>query len=338
MDPVIETALRRHSGVFAAADALAAGMDRNAIAALVHSGDWRRVRYGVYTTRALWQEHAMAGSLHLLECAAVIRRLGRRQSVVSHASAARLHGLVVPESAGQGVWLTDPVQFRSGRGYRIRRAPVPQHEVVLLDRLSATAVPRTLADVGREWDVVDTVVAADDALADGRLSTADLTAAALGQTHWVGAGRAARAFSLARVGAHSPHETRTRLAFHAAGLPEPVLQAAVLVGNRLLAVLDMLWPDEGVFAECDGRIKYDEPWRGRSPAEVAWAEKRRQDDLMDLDLRGVRIAPADLFSPLPGKLARLRTLLAAPRPIARPHYRVEQWRGGVRMGRQPAAS
>src|SRR3712207_7397441 len=37
-----------------------------------------------------------------------------------------------------------------------------------------------------------------------------LQVAALAQTHWVGCGPAAQAISLARVGAHSPHETRDR--------------------------------------------------------------------------------------------------------------------------------
>jgi hypothetical protein len=336
VDPIIDAALRRHSGVFATADALAAGLDRNAVIARVRAGEWKRVRYGIYTTSTLWRQNELAGSLHVLECAAVIRRLTRPDSVISHTSAARLHGLVVPDTPDPGVWLTDPDQFRTGRGYRVRRASLPPSDTVALDGLRTTSVTRTLADVGREWDVVDTVVAADDAIADGRVTTEELTTAALAQTHWLGTGRAARAFSLTRVGAHSPHETRTRLALTAAGLPEPLLQAAVLVGSRLVAVLDMLWPEEGVFVDCDGRVKYTDPWRGRSPAEVAWAEKRRQDDLLDLDLRGVRMAPADLFTPLSEKVSRLRTLLAAPRPSARPRYRVQLWRAGLRMTEHPA--
>ena len=195
--------------------------------------------------------------------------------------------------------------------------------------LRVTSVARTLADVGREWDVVDTVVAMDDALADGRITTAELVTAVKRQSHWPHVGRSARAAGLARVGAHSPHETRTRLAFVGAGLPEPLLQAAILQRGRLVGIVDELWREEGVFSESDGKVKVLDPWRGRTPEEAVWAEKRRHDALLDLDLRGVRVAPADLFGPLAGKVARVRALLEAGRfHVAR--YEVEQWRGGLR--------
>lgn len=277
MDPILASVMERHGGVFATSDALAAGVDRNAIGPLLRSGAWRRIRYGVYTTGEVWRRHEAEGRAHRLECAAALRRLDRTSVVVSHTSAARLHGLVAPRAAGAEVRLTDPEQFRTGRGYRISQATFALEDVVAHQGLPVTTVTRTLADVGREWELSDTVIAVDDALADGRTTPDELKVAALAQTHWVGCGRAARAFSLARVGAHSPHETRTRLALLASGLPEPLLQQAVYLGSRLIAVLDMYWPDHGVFAECDGMVKYTDPWQGRSPAEVAWREKRRHD-------------------------------------------------------------
>jgi hypothetical protein len=321
--------MTRQAGVFSTADALAAGIDRNAIGPLVRSGVWGRVRYGVYTTGDVWRRHEVEGRTHRLECAAALRRLDRSTVAVSHTSAARLHRLVVPRTAGTEVRLTDPEQFRTGRGYRISEGTVPPEDVVVHEGLPVTTVTRTLADVGREWPLVDAVVAADDALADGRTSPAALRTAALAQTHWVGCGNAARAFSLARVGAHSPHETRTRLALFGAGLPEPLLQCAVLVGSRLVAVLDMYWPDHGVFAECDGMVKYTDPWQGRTPAEVLWREKRRQDELLDLDLHGVRIAPEDLREGLDEKVERLGSLLSRGRTAA-PRYRMVPWQEGLR--------
>jgi hypothetical protein len=173
------------------------------------------------------------------------------------------------------------------------------------------------------------VAAADDALADGRVGLADLRDAALAQTHWAGCATAAQAFSLARVGAHSPHETRTRLALLRAGLPEPLLQQAVFIGSRLVAVLDMYWPDHGVFAECDGMVKYTDPWRGRSPEEALRREKQRQDDLLDLDLRGVRLTPDDVRERLDAKVERLDALLASGRRSI-PRYRTALWNDGLR--------
>jgi len=328
--------MHRYADVFATADALAAGVDRKTIGPLLRSGAWRRIRHGVYTTGDVWRRHEVEERTHRLECAAVLRRLEHGTVAVSHDSAARLHRLVLPRAADPGVRLTDPEQFRTSRGYRINAASLSPGDVIAHDGLPVTTVTRTLADVGREWELLDTVVAVDDALADGRTTPAQLRAAALAQTHWVGCGRAARAFSLARVGAHSPHETRTRLALLAAGLPEPLLQQAVHLGPRLIAVLDMYWPDHGVFVECDGMVKYTDPWRGRTPAEVLWEEKRRQDLLLDLNLNGVRVAPRDLLDPWAAKVARLRALFDRGRRPA-PRYRTTSWNNGLRTTHRATA-
>ncbi|WP_138731556.1 hypothetical protein [Modestobacter excelsi] len=138
------------------------------------------------------------------------------------------------------------------------------------------------------------------------------------------------------MGAHSPHETRTRLALLEAGLPEPLLQQAVFLGSRLVAVLDMYWPHHGVFAECDGMVKYTDPWRGRSPADALREEKRRHDDLLDLDLHGVRITPDDVRLRPSEKVARLRSLLDRGRPSA-PRYRTQLYNSGTRITPRAAA-
>ena len=336
MEPTLRNAMTRHGGVFATADALAAGVSKEEIRPLLRSGAWHRIRYGVYTTGEVWRLHDRTGRLHRLECAAVLRRLERDSVVLSHGSAARLHELVLPDSLTTEVRLTDPEQFRVGRDYRISAATTPLSDVVHQDGLPLTTITRTLADVGREWGLRDTVVALDDALADGRTTLRELTTATLAQTHWIGCGRAARAISLARLGAHSPHETLTRLALLDAGLPEPLLQQAVFLGSRLVAVLDMYWPDHGVFAECDGMVKYTDPWRGRSPADALRAEKRRQDDLLDLDLRGVRITPDDVRLRLHEKVGRLRSLFNRG-PAPAPRYRVHLYNDGFRLTPRAAA-
>jgi hypothetical protein len=319
----------RNGQVFTAADARRAGVGRNGVAPLLRSGEWWRIRHGVYTTGAVWREHEATGRSHVLQCAAALGRLDG-DVVVSHASAARLHRLVLPAGLPDDVQLTDPHRFRTGRGYTIHQAGLTELDVTAVDGLPTTSLVRTLVDVAREWDVVDAVVAMDDALADGRVTRAELTEAVLRHTHWPGIGRAAESVRLARVGAHSPHETRSRLALVGAGLPEPMLQAAVLVGSRLVAVLDWLWEDQGVFGEADGKTKVLDPWFGRTPGEAVWREKRRHDELVDLDLRGVRFTPADLFDALPAKVDRVHRLLATTPPGPR-RYRVEQRNGGLRV-------
>ncbi|MCO7222138.1 type IV toxin-antitoxin system AbiEi family antitoxin domain-containing protein [Klenkia sp. PcliD-1-E] len=336
MHPLIRAALERNGGVFTTADAVASGVPRTAIPALLRAGTWHRVRYGVYTTGPIWRQHAAAGTDHDLECAAVVLRLGR-PAVVSHTSAARLHGLVLPAEPPPGVWLTDPAQFRVGKGYRVLEAPVGA-DATTHGVLRITSLPRTLADVGRSWAVEDTVVAVDDALADGRTTPAELTAAALAQTHWVGAGQAATAFGLSAVGAHSPHETRTRLRVVGAGFPQPLLQVAVWRGNRLVAVLDMYWPEHGVFGNCDGKVKVLDPWGGRTAAEAVWREKSQHDELVDIGLRGTHIKPGDLYVGWAAKVASLERLFAAPRPALADGVRLVQHNGGLRDPGRPSRS
>ena len=63
--------------------------------------------------------------------------------------------------------------------------------------------------------------------------------------------------------------------------------------------------------EFDGRVKYTDPWRGRSPGQVLWDEKRREDELRALDIGVVRIADTDLGTGWPRVEAPLRRSLVA---------------------------
>lgn len=332
--PYLTAALARRGGVLTTSDAQAAGHTRHHIAALVRGGQWRTLRYGVHTTAPIWADHARAGREHRLTAAAVLARLGRPGVALSHGTAARFHDLLLPGGLDDTVTATDPHRFRTGRGYRVLAAGLPDDDVEAFPPHPVTTLRRTLLDVGREWDPVATVVALDDALADGRISVADLTTGVLGQTHWVGIGSVAQAVRLARVGSHSPLETLARLGLVALGLPEPVLQAAVLREGRLIAVLDLWWRGTPAFGEVDGRVKWTTPLRGRTPADVGWEEKRRHDALLDLGLTGVRIAQADIDHDLPAKAARLRTLMG--RPLELPTgVQIVRWNEGLR--RSPRA-
>ena len=74
----------------------------------------------------------------------------------------------------------------------------------------------------------------------------------------------------------------------------PELQVEIRTAGRLLGVVDAWFDDAAVAVEFDGRVKYTDPWRGRSPERVLWEEKRREDELRALDIRVVRVADADL--------------------------------------------
>jgi hypothetical protein len=232
--------------------------------------------------------------------------------VLSHASAARLHELVVPASAPRDVRVTDTSQWRRGRGYRVARAALPPGDVVPWLTFGATSVARTLVDCAREWAQLDAVVAMDAAMQDRLVSRAELMAAVHSARHRTGASEAARAAGLSNGHAESPLESQGRLALLAAGLPLPELQVELHDSRGFVARIDAWYDDAAVALEFDGREKYTDPTGGRSPADVLWDEKRREDKVRDLDVRFVRVVKADMGRAWPGVVARLRGLLAAP--------------------------
>jgi hypothetical protein len=76
--------------------------------------------------------------------------------------------------------------------------------------------------------------------------------------------------------------------------------------------LDGWYEDAAVAVEFDGMEKYADPWGGRTPAQVAWGEKRREDRVRAADIRVVRVANEDFGAPWPALVTRLRSMLAVP--------------------------
>lgn len=310
--PTLCAVAARQFGAFTSRDAIRAGYSREEVQAEVSRGRWVRLRRGVYADRAAVE--ATDGdpvARHRLECAAVLVRLGGRP-VVSHASAARLSGIVVPSATPEVVRLTDEVQWRRGRGYEVARAALPTCDVRALGTFQTTAPARTLVDCAREWPLEDAVVAMDAALNAELLPHRELADAVLAETHWVGVGDAARAANLAVGRAESPLETRGRLRILGSGLPAPELQVEIRDVRGLVGRVDAWYEEAAVAVEFDGLVKYEAPRDGRSPARVLWEEKRREDRLRDLDIRVLRVVRADLGPAWERVCARLTVLLARP--------------------------
>lgn len=309
--PDLESAARRRCGVFTIGEARRAGYRPDQIRAAVASGEWRRLRRGIYVTARVWVDTADDDrARHLLAAVAALLALGPGP-VLSHSTAARFHHVVLPRGMDDVVRLTHPDQWRNGKGYLVAAATLQEEDVVAAGSFTVTGTARTLLDCAREWSLVDAVVAIDAALFEQRVRRSDLTAASLRQSHWLGIGEAARAVGLADGRAESPLETRGRLALVEAGLPRPELQVELHGPRGFLARVDGWYEEAGVALAFDGRVKYDDPHGGRTPAEVAWEEKRREDQIRDLDVRVVRVVQADLPR-LHGPAERLRYLLARP--------------------------
>ena len=317
MHPLLRASAERHLGLFTAADARRAGYQHAEIRRLCTSGAWVRLRRGVYMTADALAAVEEGQRRHHVDCLAVLLLLNRPTVAISHESAARLWGFPLRKRPLAPVRLTDPTLSRQGRGYTITQAPLRTGEVMRSGPLRLTSAVRTLLDCARQWPLDDAVVALDAALLFGKVTPRELTDGVIALTTWPHAARAARAVALADGRAESPLETRGRLRIVGAELPAPELQVEIGAGGRLIAVVDAWFEASAVAVEFDGRVKYTDPWRGRSPERVLWEEKRREDELRALDIRVVRVAEEDLGAPWPMLESRLRVLLAAPGPAIR---------------------
>lgn len=197
-------------GVFTSQEAVRVGYDVEDIRSELRTRRWTRLRKGVYIgTDQL--ASADTRERHLVDCVAVLLSL-RPGPVLSHASAARLHELILPWRHSPEVRVTAVDQWRRGRGYRVAQAAMTADETEPWLAFAAMSVPRTLVDCAREWSLTDGVVAMDAALHERKASRAELLRAVLGGTHQVGIAQAARALDLSDGRAESPLETRGRLA------------------------------------------------------------------------------------------------------------------------------
>jgi predicted transcriptional regulator of viral defense system len=310
VDAALQAIADARLGVFTAQEALAVGLTVDDIRAELRRHRWMRLRKGIYAS----SERVAAADdreRHLMDCLAVLLSLDRGPAL-SHASAARVHGLLLPRSADSMVRLTDDVQWRSGRGYRVARGQLPTDDVEPWLGFPATTIPRTLVDCAREWSQVDSVIALDAAMFAKQVTRAALVAAVLAARHRPGIGAAARALHLADGRAESPLETRARLRLLASGLPLFDVQPDLYDEHGFVGRLDGWYEEAAVALEFDGQVKYSDPYRGRTPAQVLWEEKRREDAVRAVDIRFVRIVSEDLGAPWPRVVARLGNLLATP--------------------------
>ncbi|MCW2675805.1 MAG: uncharacterized protein JWR70_845 [Modestobacter sp.] len=330
MHPALRHVATRRLGVFTAAEARQAGYTHSEVRHLVSSGRWVRLRRGVFATADDLAEVEGRGARHAVDCLAVLLTLGRPLAVASHISAARLWGLPVQREREDTVRLTDPTQWRRRSNYLMTCAALPSAHCGTRGPVPVTSPARTLVDCSREWPLEDAVVAIDAALLRGRTSLPELEEVLATVRRWPGSSRAARAVGLADGRAESPLETRGRLRVVGSGLPVFEPQVEVRVAGRLVAVVDGWYEEAAVAVEFDGRLKYTDPWRDRTPGQVLWEEKRREDELRALDVRVVRIADTDLGRGWTPVEQRLRGLLARPGPTRRRFTVVRRTAGVLR--------
>lgn len=240
---MVELAARQH-GVVARRQLLAAGIGSGAIKERLQSGLLTPIHHGVYAVGA-----SRPPVMAQLMAAALVSDRG---AALSHRAAAYLHGLL--SLPGGAIDLSTTGRSQSRRGIRVHRVRTLE-EVVVIDGIPCTTLPRTLIDLAATSPARTVERALDQAevlrVYDGRAIEL-----ALREQRRPGA-RQLRAV----LDRHAPGTTVTRNGLEerfleicrAADLQPDELNAPIARGAGRTAVPDALWHLERVAVELDGR-------------------------------------------------------------------------------------
>ncbi|MFE6735208.1 endonuclease domain-containing protein [Microbacterium sp. NPDC057650] len=208
---------------------------------------------------------------------------------------------------------TTPPKITGVKGRRLdkHRARTSRvHGLPVVDPIAAvfsTAHELTIAQIITALDAILTTCDNYPGLYSGKplITIAEIEERLAEWTGFAGRGKVRAALPLARLGVESPKETETRLLLIGHGLPEPVVQHEVRDPGRLIARVDLAYPELKIAIEYegDGHRTSKDQWR---------ADIRRQRDLEDRGWIVIRLTQADLKpSGQQAFLARVRGAIAS---------------------------
>ncbi len=224
-------------------------------------------------------------------------------------SAAAVHGLPLFSDGLKRVSLT---RDRAGGGatrryVRVYGGTLPEEDITELAGMRVTTPARTVVDLACTLPPFQAVPIGDAALRRG------LTPAEVAETleragrRVPGSVRPGERSSMLDRRSESVGESASRVVFRDRGIPKPEPQFEIVDG-AFTAWVDFAWPEFRTIGEFDGKSKYGElvP-EGKTPADVLFAEKEREDRLRALGWQVVRWIWTDLLHPT----ALIRRLHAA---------------------------
>jgi hypothetical protein len=265
------------------------------MARLARGGELTRIRRGAYAKERELDAHLAHRQLLLATVA-----LTTVNSVVSHMSAAVLHGLPIWPSLLSRVHFTreQPSGGKIRRYVHLHVSNLSAMEVVTLEGVRVTSLARTVVDLACTLGYVQAVAVGDAALHQG-LARSELEAVLAVNRRRRGLPAARRVIAFLDGRSESVGESASRVAFDRAGLPAPQPQYEVHNSKgRLVGRCDFGWENHRTLGEFDGKTKYGRLLMpGQDPSDVVFAEKRREDALRDLGWQVVRWIWDDLDSP-----------------------------------------
>jgi hypothetical protein len=286
--------------------AIAAGFSDDELAALVRNRELVRLRRGAYLEGALPSDAVLRHRLLVTGTLAALRR----PAVLSHQSAAVLHGLPLWGVRLDRVHVTrrPPAWNDRSRVLVAHVAQLQDDEIVEVDGILVTSPVRTALDLARSLPYEAAVVVLDAAMHQGALTASEL------QT-WLpviagapGSRAAVRAVRFADGRSESVGESRSRVLLQRLGLPPSDLQFVIRSSDgRFVAQTDFVWEEQRLVGEFDGKVKYGRLLKqGQEPGDAVFEEKRREDLIRDEDFGVVRWTWRDLQLPqqLAARVAR----------------------------------
>lgn len=279
-------------GLFTREDLLSRGVPAGVLALASRGGPWLRLQSGAYVDREVYLARPPA-ERHRIAVHAASRCMRGGSAVVSHLSAAVLHGLPQYRFGDRAVEVTlaGRVGGSSRDGLRRHLDALPGDDVVSVEGVTCTSVDRTVFDVARTASLEMALACADAALRRETVSARRFDAAA--QERWRerlrrradqasgrrGVRRARWVIEFADGRAELPGESISRLQLHRIGFQQIDLQVAVAGPRGADYFVDIGLRDVRTFWEFDGEVKYrDAAMRGgRSVERVLLDEKRRED-------------------------------------------------------------
>ena len=264
--------------------ALADGVTDSEIRHARDSGRLVRIAAGAYVS----DERFAALDAPALHRARIAAALQSRPPgiVVSHTSAALLHGMDLGDLSLERVHLTRNHASGGGRtaGIHVHATPFDATDVVTLGGLAVTSPARTVVDTARISKFDQAVVVGDSAL-HRRLVTLDEILDEVGRAGpRKGIATARRAAGFLDGRSESPGESLSRIRIRQHDLPPPELQHVLHDDTgAFLGRADFFWTECGVVGEFDGMGKYGVD--GDQAAVAVHREKLREDAIRDAGTR-----------------------------------------------------
>ncbi|MCU1438568.1 MAG: hypothetical protein JWP66_1655 [Naasia sp.] len=278
------------------------GMSDRTLQRALARGEVVRIRRGAYCRADRWAE-LDSRERQLVRMHAVAAVSGKDIVFCGPSAAAAWHlPRLAPWTDEVHVAVADRAGGRSSGDVRRRVMDLTGVRVNEVGELLVTGLASTAVQQALEWDfpaAVGVLDAARRTRDPGPVTREELLAELARLRPRRHASRALTAVGFSVAASESFGESITRARLHELGYPPPVLQAPISDERGLIGRVDFYWPDYGVIGEFDGAVKYERPeyLQGKSPAQVVWLEKQREDRLRRRSTGFFRAIWADVMDP-----------------------------------------